>query len=249
MKRPVSPIPAEPLEIFDPTPPSFWERARPWLLGTLLISLMLGLALAFRHYEWAQYVDKAALRDLIAPFGTWAPAVFVGACIVGTLSLLVPFSLMAGVAGLLFGTAWGSFWTVIGCTLGTTLLIFMVRVLGGKWLQRRFDQTRWQNLNERFAQDGFFYLLLVRTLAVIPYALFNAACGLINVRYRDVFFANLVGLIPSALLYSYGTQLLLNPQAPLAPFLGFMGLLACVIVTPFVFRGARRRRRRQLQRL
>lgn len=246
MKRSPSQIPAEPLEIFDPPPPSLWERVRPWLIAGVLISLVLGAALAFRHYEWAQYVDKAALRDWIAPFGVWAPAVFVGFCMLGTLSLLAPFSLMAGVAGLLFGTAWGSFWTVVGCTLGTTLLVFLVRTLGGSWLTRRFHQTRWQNLNDRFSQDGFFYLLLVRTLAIVPYALFNAACGLIKVRYRDVFLANLVGLIPSALLYSYGAQLLLNPQAPLGPFLGFMGLLACVVVTPFVFRGVRRRRRRQL---
>lgn len=245
-KPPPSQIPSEPLPIFDPPPKPLFERLKPWLTGLLLGLCGVGAVAAFRHYELAQYVDKELLSTWMAPFGPWgAPAVFVGLCIVGTLILVTPFSLMAGVAGLLFGPAWGSFWTIIGCTLGSTLLLFVLRMLGQSWVEKRFNHPRWQNLNQRLATDGFYYILLVRALSILPYTVFNTACALVKVRYRDFFLANLVGLIPAALMYSYGTRLLLDPTTPPAVLLSFAAGAALLMATPFVLKQTRRRRRKQ----
>lgn len=245
MKR--SQVPAEPLVIFDPTPPSWGERLKPLGLGLLLCLLLGGLVFGFRYFELAEYVDKALLRELIAPFGIWAPGIFILLFIVGTLTFVVPFAVMAGLGGLLFGTAWGSFWTVIGATLGSTVLLFLMRTLGQKWVKTKTTHPRWENLNERLEADGFYYLLLVRSLSILPYNVFNTACAFIRVRYRDFVLSNLVGLIPAAVIYSYGTRLLLDPNTPKSLLVLFVGALATLIIVPLVFRNTRRRRRRQLK--
>lgn len=242
-----SQVPAEPLEIFDPTPPSWGERLKPWGMGLLLCLLLATLVFGFRYFGLAQYVDKALLREMIAPFGIWAPAVFILFFMVGTLTFVIPFAVMAGLGGLLFGTAWGSFWTVIGATLGSTFLLFLMRTLGQKWVKIKNTHPRWQNLNERLEADGFYYLLLVRSLSILPYNVFNAACAFIRVRYRDFVLSNLVGLIPAAVVYSYGTRLLLDPNTPQSLLLLFVGALALLIIVPLVFRNTRRRRRRKIK--
>ena len=246
MKR--SQVPAEPLDIFDPAPPTWGERLRPWGMGLALFLLLGALIFGFRYLGWAQYVDKAFLRDLIEPFGSWAPAVFILAFVVGTLALVIPFAVMAGLGGLLFGTAWGSFWTVIGSSLGSTILLFLLRTLGQKWVKTKNTNPRFKNLNARLERDGFYYLLLVRTLSILPYNVFNTACAFIRVRYRDFVFSNLVGLIPAALVYSYGTRLLLDPNTPRSLLVLIVGLLATLMIVPLVFRSTRRYRRRQLKR-
>jgi len=243
-RYPTGPLPAE-IELFDPTSPSFWQRIKLPLRWLAIVSLVILAVFVFRRYELAQYVDQAALQALIAPFGPWAPAVFMLVFILAMLLLLIPYSIFCALGVLLFGTAWGVFWSVLGGTLAALAVFGLSRLLGRKILARRAGDPKWENLNRRLRADGFYYLLLVRALSVVPFNLLNFACAFTAVRLRDFVLANLIGLIPSAFVYGYGAQILLDPNVPKGILFVMVGIAALILATPLVFRQARRQRRRE----
>ncbi len=241
MTQPVGKIPANTLDLVpEPEPLGLKDRLLPLCKGLLVVAVLAGALFAFRHYGLTEYVDKKALQGLIAPFGAWAPAVFILLCMVGSVLMILPLSLVAGLSTILFGTAWGVFWTVIGCALGGTAFLFLGRALGQSWLEKRMSRSRWRNLNLK--DNGFYYLFLLRALSIVPFSMFNVACLFLQVRYRDFFLSTLLGLIPAAFLYAYGTNLILDPKTPRSTLIVFAVVALCAIVLPLIFRGFRQRK-------
>ncbi|MGV3523548.1 MAG: TVP38/TMEM64 family protein [Candidatus Sericytochromatia bacterium] len=248
-RRPTGPLPAD-IELFDPTTPSFWQRIKyplRWLTIGAVIALLI---FAFRRYELAQYVDQDALRALIVPYGSWAPAVFIGVFVLAMLCVVVPFSVPCALGVMLFGVAWGTLWNVVGGTCAALAVFGLARLLGKRVMQRRAGDARWDNLNQRLQQDGLYYLLLVRALSIVPFNLLNFVSAFTALRLRDFILANLIGLIPSAFVYGYGAKVLLDPATPKTTLVAFVAVALVLLVTPLVFRQARRQcRRDQRQRI
>lgn len=159
------------------------------------------------------------------------------------LLMVIPYAFVAGLGVLIFGLAWGVLWAVLGGTVGAICVWGLSRLLGKRVLAQKQNDARWKNLNDRLRQDGFYYLLLVRASSIVPYNLLNFACAFTEIRLRDFILANLLGLIPSAFVYGFGTELLLDPNTPQGVLIGFFSLMALVMVTPLVFRQARKGRR------
>lgn len=242
------PLPDE-IERFDPTEPSFWQRIKMPLRWLLVAALLILAVFAFKHYELAQYIDQKALREMIEPFGFWAPLIYMGIFILAMLLIVIPYSLFGALAVVLFGPAWGVLWTVLGGTLAALAVFAMSRLLGRNIIAKRAGDPKWENLNRRLEQDGLYYLLLVRALSIVPFNLLNFACAFTAVRVRDFVLANLIGLIPSAFVYGLGAQLLLDPTTPRWLLLVLVGVLLLVILVPMIFRQVRRQRQRDKRRL
>lgn len=244
--RPPGPPPgARPpeFELLEPIKPSFWQRTQ-YLLRWLAIAGLIGAGVyGFKYFELAAYIDQKALRELIAPLGQLAPLAFIGASAVLMLLMVIPYAFVAGLGVLIFGLAWGVLWAVLGGTVGAICVWGLSRLLGKRVLAQKQNDARWKNLNDRLRQDGFYYLLLVRASSIVPYNLLNFACAFTEIRLRDFILANLLGLIPSAFVYGFGTELLLDPNTPRGVLIGFFSLVALVMVTPLVFRQARKGRR------
>lgn len=233
------------LEVFDEinAPASFWQRVQYPLRWLLIVGLLGGAVFAFKQYDLGQYIDQKALQELIVPLGQAAPLAYLGLFIVSMLLLVIPYYLLAGLATLLFGVSWGMLWTVIGGTLAAIAVWGMARLIGKKVLDQKATDPRWAHLNERLRKDGFYYLLLVRALSVVPFNLLNFACAFTEIRLRDFVLANLIGLIPSAFVYAYGTKMLLDPATPVSALIAVVAGIALVLVTPLVLRQARQGRR------
>lgn len=246
-RPPVGKVPAEPLEIFDPAPRSLWQKLQyplRWLGFAVLIAVVVW---AFRYYGLSRYIDQAALQAMLLPLGPWAPLAFIALFTFAMLLIVVPFSWMAILSALLFGPIWGTLWTVLGGTCGSVALFLMTRRLGQNMLAKRAESPRWKNLNQRLEQDGFYYLLLLRTLSIVPFNLLNAAAAMTSIRLWHFVIANLVGIIPSAFFYGYGTQILLDPNASKSTLILIIGLAVVIMATPLVFRQALKGRRRRIQ--
>ncbi len=247
-RLPTGNIPAEPLEIFDPPPRTLWQRLQ-YPLRWLGIASLISVAIwAFRYYGLNQYIDQEALQAMIVPLGPWAPVAFIALFTVAMLLVIVPYSWLAIFSALVFGPIWGTLWTVLGGTSGAVAMFLMTRRLGRNMMARRAENPRWKNLNQRLEQDGLYYLLLLRTLSIVPFNLLNAAAAMTSIRLRDFVIANLVGIIPSAFFYGYGTKILLDPNASKSTLFAIVGLGVLILVTPLVFRQALKGRRRRLQR-
>lgn len=233
------------IKLFDPTDVSFWQRIK-FPLRWLGIATLVIIAFAlFQRYELHRFVNSAALQKWIAPLGPWAPVAFIGTFIVAMALIFVPYSMMCVVGMLLFGSAWGTLWSVIGATLGGTVVFLGSRWLGQNLLERKQQDPKWRVLNQRLKKDGFYYLLLVRTLSILPFNLLNVASALTGIKLRDFILASVIGLPPSAFVYGFGAKLLVDPTTPKTTLYIVVGVALIFIVTPLVFRQSRRARQRR----
>jgi uncharacterized membrane protein YdjX (TVP38/TMEM64 family) len=238
------PLPAD-MPIFDPTQPSFWQRIKYPLRWLMIAGGLIAVLTLFKRYELGSYFNPDQVQAWLAPFGVWAPAVFIGIFVVAMLLMVIPYSLMCGIGALFFGLAWGTLWSVLGATLGAIAVYSFSKLLGQGIIRKQAGNPRWENLNQRLDKDGFYYLLLVRGLAILPFNLLNFACAFTAIKMRHFIFANLIGLIPSAFVYGYGTQLLLDPTVSKTQLALLIGIVLLVVVPPIVFRQARRSRRKE----
>lgn len=246
-RLPTGNIPAEPLEIFDPPPRTLWQRLQYPLRWLGIACLIIAAVWAFRFYGLNRYIDQEALQSMIVPLGPWAPVAFIAMFTVAMLVVVVTYSWLTIFSALVFGPVWGTLWTVLGGTCGAVAMFLMTRRLGKNMMARRANNPRWQNLNLRLEQDGLYYLLLLRTLSIVPFNLLNGAAAMTSIRLRDFIIANLVGIIPSAFFYGYGTKILLDPNASKLTLAAIVGLAVLILVTPLVFRQALKSRRRRIQ--
>lgn len=240
----MSPIPAE-IENFDPTDPSFWQRIKYPLRWLFFASVLVFAVVVFKRFDLAQYIDQKALRALIEPFGIWAPAVYISVFVLAMLLIFIPYSLFCILGVLLFGPVMGTLWAVIGGTLSALAVFWLSRLIGRKIIAKRSGDPRWENLNQRLRKDGFYYLLMVRALSIVPFNLLNFACAFVSIRSFDFLLANVIGLIPSAFVYGYGTLLILDPTTPRWQIIVTVVLVLLLVIVPMAFRHFRRQERQR----
>lgn len=150
-------------------------------------------------------------------FGVAGPLVFVplAACL---SCVFVPGPVLAGSAGLLFGTALGTPVALMSAVLAAVLQYSTSRYLAGDAAAQLLPK-RIKRLDVWMAQNGFLAVLYVRLTPGIPYTLANYGAGLTSIRLRDLAGGTAVGTLPRTFAYvALGGNLddLSAPEAKLA---------------------------------
>jgi len=114
-------------------------------------------------------------------------------------------------AGLLFGLLPGVFFAMIGLVTGATLLFLISRYVIGSWVQGNY-QERFFACNRAIARDGYYYMLLVRMLAVFPFGMLNILAGITLLPVKTFIWTTAVGMLPYVVLYIFAGQQLGNLQ-------------------------------------
>ncbi|MBK8316194.1 MAG: TVP38/TMEM64 family protein [Acidobacteria bacterium] len=173
-------------------------KNRKIMLGLILLT-GVGLVLMFlpvRH--WFNL-----LQDEIKSLGPMGPVIFVIAYVITTI-LLIPGSAMTIGAGTVFGLKLGLISVITGANLAA---------LGAFLLARTFLREKvrhWAEENPKFAaldraigREGFKMVLLARLSPVFPFTLLNYLLGLTRINIVSYVAANLIGMLPGTLLYTY----------------------------------------------
>ena len=79
-----------------------------------------------------QSIHYAEIEQGIAVLGGLAPLPYIALYVIATV-LLLPGSILALAAGVLFGPVFGSFYALAGATVGATLAFLMARYLAADW--------------------------------------------------------------------------------------------------------------------
>lgn len=149
------------------------------------------------------FVCKDSWLDVIRDGGVYSvlfSMLLVAACV---FFPIVPFALIAGLNGALFGIANGVLITLTGSMLGTMLLFFLSRY-GFRDMARR-HLTKYPKMSEYeayFNQNAFTAVLLGRLIPVIPAVVMNIVCGLSKVKWAVFFAASTLGKVPNVLVVS-----------------------------------------------
>ena len=153
-------------------------------------------------------------------------------------------------AGFIFGKWFGLLFTVIGLSIGATLLYIFANYFLKEMIRDRF-LNRFQKLEEKFQKSEFLYLLVYRFIGGIPFQIQNVLPCIFNVKVYNYFWSTFLGMIPSLfIINSIGSGLeeiidqnlnapsvidLVTSPSIYIPLIAFFGLLIITIFFRKVF--------------
>ncbi|MDC0402555.1 VTT domain-containing protein [Candidatus Pelagibacter sp.] len=153
-------------------------------------------------------------------------------------------------AGFIFGKWFGLLFTVIGLSIGATLLYIFANYFLKEMIRDRF-LNRFQKLEEKFQKSEFLYLLIYRFIGGIPFQIQNVLPCIFNVKVYNYFWSTFLGMIPSLfIMISIGSGLeeiinqnlnapsvidLITSPSIYIPLIAFFGLLIITIFFRKVF--------------
>jgi uncharacterized membrane protein YdjX (TVP38/TMEM64 family) len=142
------------------------------------------------------------VQDWIDGYGVAGPLVFIVLSALLTPALF-PGPLLAGAAGLLFGTWLGTPIAIVGATLGAMLAFAIARWLAHDAVEGLEPALpRLAALRAWVGRRGFWSILYARIVPGVPYSLVNYAAGLSPVTLRAFAGATALGCAPRAFAYT-----------------------------------------------
>ncbi len=172
------------------------------------------------------------VRDTVEPAGAWGPLLFIALGVVGTCAMF-PGPVMAGAAGLLFGTAGGTAVAITAATLGAVTAFTIARYVAREEVERTLGD-RFAGVRGWVARRGFVAVLSTRVAPGLPNSAINYAMGLTQIPVLAFAAGIAIGWGPKAFAYAaLGGSLsnLRSPEALAAVIvLVLMGIAGAVIV-------------------
>ena len=166
------------------------ERARlrlavfaAFVLGLFLVATITG-----------QLPDADEVRDWGDGLGWVGPVVFIPAAACG-LCLFLPGPVLAGAAGLLFGTAGGTPVALAFIVLGAVMQMSISRYLAGDAAAHLLPE-RVKRFDRFIEERGFWAVFYMRLAPAIPYNLVNYGAGLTSLKVRAMAAGTALGAAP-----------------------------------------------------
>ena len=166
------------------------------------------------------------------------------------VTLLLPGVWASMLAGVLYGTWWGTAVVFVGACLGAELVFLLGRHWLRQWAQQRLAHfPKLQAVERGVSREGLKLVLLTRLSPAFPFSLLNLAYGLSDVSLRD-YSLGLIGILPGTVLFCalgalagdvarFG-EVLSGQTTPAGWALRVVGVLATVAVVWLVGRAAKR---------
>ena len=120
-----------------------------------------------------------------------------------TILWVFPFlgfgSPIALIGGFIFGKWIGTLVVVIGMSVGATFLYVFGNYFLKDLIREKF-LNKYQNLEKKFKESEFYYLLIYRFIGGIPWQLSCILPTIFDVKIKNFFFASLIGIVPQIFL-------------------------------------------------
>jgi uncharacterized membrane protein YdjX (TVP38/TMEM64 family) len=182
-------------------------RAGDWRRWLPVLVLAAGIAAFFAfglgHYlTWEAFREhRQWLLDAIARAGALAPLAFI-LIYTAVAALSVPGGALLTLAGgFLFGTWAGGAYSLVGATIGGSLVFLIARTSVGSLLRERAGPAL-RSLEAGFKEDGASYLLFLRLVPLFPFWLVNLVPAFFGISLRTFVLCSFFGMAPGTFVYS-----------------------------------------------
>lgn len=187
------------------TPSNLKDMRRSFRLLLLLLLIAAGIAVAVwlrPRLGWDTIGQhEQALRAWVGDHPITAPLVYVLAYILVAALSLPQAVFLTVTGGLLFGAVFSCVLTVIGATIGASVLLLVARTALGDLLSRRGGGVV-AAARAGLQRDGFSYLLALRLVPVFPFWAVNLAAAAGGMRLSVFVPATAVGIAPATFVFS-----------------------------------------------
>jgi uncharacterized membrane protein YdjX (TVP38/TMEM64 family) len=163
----------------------------------LSISLLL-IVIAIGFYQKDELLTLIKGGGILSIF---ISMLFVAICV---FFPVIPFPVLAGVIGGVFGTTQGVIVSLTGAMAGTMGFFFLSRYGFRDYAQSKLmNYPKVQDYENFLNRNSFVAILTCRLVPIIPAPVVNIICGLSNVNWLIFFTASTIGKIPNILILSY----------------------------------------------
>ena len=136
----------------------------------------------------------------------WVTVIIFIISYITLVTFALPGSPIASLTGgFLFGLAFGTFLNVTAAATGATLIFLAAKNGFGNKLTQRIDASEGsiRKIRDGIKRDEISYLLLIRLIPIIPFAVANLVPALFGVSLRNFFFTTYIGIIPGGLVFTW----------------------------------------------
>jgi uncharacterized membrane protein YdjX (TVP38/TMEM64 family) len=117
------------------------------------------------------------------------------------VNFVITWPILAGAAGLLFGTAAGTPIALAGVTGASLAQMFVARRLAGGHHGHLLPE-RTRAIEDFLTRNGAVAVMESRIVPLLPYGLVNYSAGLTRLRFRDMAVGTVVGAAPKVFAYT-----------------------------------------------
>jgi uncharacterized membrane protein YdjX (TVP38/TMEM64 family) len=178
---------------------------RRWLPLIALVALM-ALVFAMGWHKYLSFktigLNYDMLKGFIGAHLIVALLLYIAAYVVVVALSLPGGAAMTVAGGLLFGWELGTPVSVIGATIGATVLFLIVKTSLGESLAAKAGPLL-AKLSEGFKENALSYLLFLRLVPAFPFWLVNLAPALLGVPLRTFVIGTFLGIIPGTAAFSF----------------------------------------------
>ena len=174
-----------------------------WPVYVIAAGLALAISQGWHQYltleslsENAVWLDELVKNNLLLVFGIYI-LVYAAAT-----TFIIPGGVLTIAGGFLFGLYVGTPATLIGATLGASVLFFAAKTSIGSVL-RQIAGPFLEKMEKGFNENALSYMFALRLIPLFPFAVVNIAPGLLGAKYRDYLITTFVGIIPGTLAYTW----------------------------------------------
>ena len=197
----------------------------------ILVLLAIGAASV---WHWRAALDPTTITAAIGRYPA-APFAFLAVHIVASL-LFIPRTLLAIVAGLLFGVGWGVAWAATGSIAGAVAGFLVARFVNSDLV----DLRRLGPVVGTVERGGWRAVAVLRLIPVIPHSLANYALGLTQLPLAPYALGSLLGQLPLTIAYvdlgAGGQRLMLGSANWFEPTLIGLAALSLSLLIPAIAR-------------
>lgn len=156
----------------------------------------------FQHsYSIIRHGDIAALAEYLRSFGLWGIVVTISLFIVMTFTIVFPFMILSGAAGIVYGLFWGTMisWTgeVVGAIVMFIFARYFFRTMVEGWIE---NSAYLRQVDEYSKANGFKALLVARLLPLAPSGIITAVAAISKISFRDFLLATVIGKLPPVII-------------------------------------------------
>ena len=209
--------------------------------ATRLVVLGLIAIAAMAAWRWRTVFDPVGITSAISHYPA-APLGFLAAHIAASLAF-IPRTLLAIIAGLLFGTGWGIVWAELGSVAGAAAGFLLARYVSSGLIE--FPRGgRVRALSGWVERGGWRAVALLRLIPIMPHSVANYALGLTELPLAAYVFGSLIGQLPLTIAYvelgAAGERLLTDGTGWIEPTLiGFVALSLSFLFSAYFRRRSR----------
>ena len=177
-----------------------WRRFLP--LGVLAGAVALAFAFGLDDYLSYDALcrNSDALVAWVDAYGLVAPLVYILVYTVVVALSLPGATFMTLAGGFMFGAAGATVYTVIGATLGATVIFLAAKTALGDILYQKAGPGI-RRMEDGFRENALSYLLVLRLIPLFPFWLVNLVPAFLGVRLSTYVIGTFVGIIPGTFVF------------------------------------------------